>query len=145
MGQKEHLFLPIKVLKKFSRQNQFYPNIQTDQNLNSMPQNSPNMKLKGTQIQSQNRLKKTTADPISNLKALDSGNKKKGGKWVLKVGRKIVPFCNESERAIRAVSNANSGEKEMSPLNDRSNHDLQHSPVNRSNTIVPLFHYFLVS
>jgi hypothetical protein len=45
MGQKEHLFLPIKVLKKFLRQNQFYSNIQTDQNLNSMPQNSPNMKL----------------------------------------------------------------------------------------------------
>jgi hypothetical protein len=50
-------------------------------------------------------IKKITADPISNLKAviLDSENKNKGGKWVLKVGRKIVPFCNESERAIRAI------------------------------------------
>jgi hypothetical protein len=42
----------------------------------------------------------------------------------LKVGRKIVPFCNESERAIRAVSNANLGEEEMSPLSDRSKHGI---------------------
>jgi hypothetical protein len=55
---------------------------------------------------------------------LDFGNKYKGGKWVLKFGRKIGPFCNESERAIRAVTNANLGEEEMSPLSDRSKHGI---------------------